>query len=328
VRSLPPPRRPEPPPLDLGEGFPEIARQAIEAGEQALVDLRTNTVQRWYLVGGACFMLRNVAVNRSGANSPAVARYNRVYATLAHAWPELAKLHKGVRSDAIWLYENSESVLPWLATQVQSQRDAWTHPSVIRRHYEKRHPYDMLDKPSAYRPRPLRHKRQWNKQPLGERSREDLEMLIGELGEQLADREREIAEKDALLDAKDREIAQLRNDLAWERMERRQLEASAMVPGTTVVRSDGSPAEIVHAVTRASQEIVPPESHGHPDYAAWAKLVTARMVFLSALELHWLIADNRAHFDAYERAYPGAGVGLEDHINARIAELEQAAIAQ
>jgi hypothetical protein len=51
-----------------------------------------------------------IALSRSGANSPAGGRYNRVYATLAYAWPQLAKLDKSVRSHAIWLFENYDLV--------------------------------------------------------------------------------------------------------------------------------------------------------------------------------------------------------------------------
>jgi hypothetical protein len=105
-------------------------------------------------------------------------------------------------------------------------------------------------------------------------------------------------------------------------MANRQLEDTKMAPGATVLRPDGEAAEIVHAIARASHEIAPPESHGYPDYAAWAKLVIARSEKLSAIELHWLLSDNSAHLDAYEKAYPGAGVGLEDRINTRLAKLE------
>jgi hypothetical protein len=79
----------------------------------------------------------------------------------------------------------------------------------------------------------------------------------------------------------------------------------------------------VHAVSRASQEIVPPLKYGRPDYLAWAKRVRERREKLSAIELHWLLADNAAHFDEYERSFPGAGVALEDYINERIATLDQ-----
>jgi hypothetical protein len=79
-----------------------------------------------------------------------------------------------------------------------------------------------------------------------------------------------------------------------------------------VVRPDGEVAEIVHAVTRASQEIVPQLKYGRPDYAAWAKRILERSDKLSALELHHLLDDNSDHFDEYEHSFPGAGVGLED----------------
>ena len=321
MRRLPPPRTKEPA-FDAGEGFPYEARVAIQAGEQALVSLRESPF-KWYLVGGACFMLRNVSLARSGANAPTGARYRRVYNVLVNSWPELAKLHKGVRSDSIWLFENREPVLAWLKTLPQKDCDRWTHPSVIRRHYERRHP-NLPDKtPPPWRDR-NRHRRVWNREKLGELSREDLEALIGELGEQLADRERHIIELEELLTEKDREIARLRNDLVWERTARMQLEAAAAPAAApvTAIRPDGGTAEIVHAISRESQAITPPESHGRPDYRSWAGLVAERIKALSALELYWLLADNAPYIDAYEKALPGAGIGLKNRINARIAELE------
>jgi uncharacterized coiled-coil protein SlyX len=142
--------------------------------------------------------------------------------------------------------------------------------------------------------------------------------------DQLADRDRYIDELETLLAEKDRLIAQLQTDVAWERTRVRQLESSAVPPGAaTVIRPDGKTAEIVHAISRQSQEVSPPLSHGHPDYAAWAKEIASRIDGgLSVMELHWLLDDNAAHLDAYETAFPGAGVALEDRISRRIAELD------
>jgi hypothetical protein len=152
-------------------------------------------------------------------------------------------------------------------------------------------------------------------------------MMIGGLGDQLADCEREIAEKDVLLAAKDREIAQLRNDLAWERAARKQLESvAAPFAEATVVRPDGESAEIVHAVARESQEIAPPLKYGRPDYPAWAKLVKDRVATLSAPERRWLLTDNAAHFHDYEVSFPWAGIALEHRVKLRIAELEASAV--
>jgi hypothetical protein len=313
-------------PLDLGEGFDPVARQAIEIGEQALTDLRKNTVARWISAGAAWRALQNVAMNRSGSNTPVGNRYNRVYGILVHAWPQLAKVDKATRSHAIWLFTHQDDVLAWLLTLSQKERDAWTHPSTLRRHYERRHPNLLPEKRAAYKPRPpIKRHQAWNRQSLRDRSREDLDMLIGELGEQLADRDREILEKDALIENLQRENAQLRDDLAWAHRRIRQLEGIVTPPvAATVVRPDGEAAEIVHAVTRASQEVLPPLSFGYPDYHAWARIIASRITKLSAIELQWLLDDNRIHFDAYERAHPGAGRGLEGRINARIAELEAA----
>jgi hypothetical protein len=255
VRRLPPPAAPEALP-DLGEGFPAEARRAIEAGEHALIDLRENTAHSWYLVGGACFMLRNVALNRSGANQPAGKRYNRIYAVLTSSWPELGKLDKATRSHAIWLFEHYDAVKAWLATLPQNQRDQWVYPGTVRRHFEKRHPQLMSDREPRARPPRLRCKHEWNKQMLGERSREDLEKLVGELAKQVADRDRHILELEDIIEQKDREMVQLRQDLAWETTARKQLEPTATPPAAaTVVRPDGEDVEVVHALSRASQEI-------------------------------------------------------------------------
>jgi hypothetical protein len=324
MKGLPPPEGDESPLPDLGEGFPPEVLQTLTAGEEALVDLRENTVHRWYLVGGACFLLRNVALSRSGANSPTGKRYNREYAILANNWPHLAKLDKGTRSHSIWLFQNWDAVQAWLATLPQNQRDEWTHPRTIRNHFEKRYPHLMRDKPTAFKPRPPRTKRGWNRQPLGERTREDLEALVAGLEDTLSDRDREIAELNAAIEEKDREIRQLREDLAWERARNRQLAAIVTPPAAaTVVRPDGEVAEIVHAVTRASQEITPPVKYGHADYLAWAKRVLEHSDKLSALELHYLLADNSEHLDEYEHSFPGAGIGLEDRIRERIDKLER-----
>lgn len=198
------------------------------------------------------------------------------------------------------------------------------HPSTLRRHYEKRHAHLLPEKRAAYEPRPpLKRHQAWNRQSLRDRSREDLDTLIGELGEQLADRDREILEKDGLIENLQCENEQLKNDLAWAHRRIRQLEGIVTPPvAATVLRPDGEPVEVVHAVTRTSQEILPPVSYGHPDYTAWTKMVRSRITQLSAIELQWLLDDNRTHFDALEKAYPGAGCGLETLINARIVEVE------
>ena len=313
--------------VDLGEGFPFEARQQIDEGERALTDQHDNNVQRWVYAGAAWFMLQNVAMYRSGSNVHAGQRYNRTYNILVTDWPQLAKIDPATRRNAIWLYEHSKPVLAWLATLPQRDRDRWTHPATLRRHYEKRHPQLFSPKAAATKQRPPRQSRAREARPLGPRSYEDLEAVIAEQTVLIADREREITEKDALLAEQDRTIRQLQSDLAWERSRARQLESvvtlSPDATPATVKRPDGATVEVMHATARASHEIEPPVIDGQPDYPNWAKQVARRTSKLSALELHWLLADNSAHFDTYERLFPGAGTALENRVMTRIHELEE-----
>jgi hypothetical protein len=319
VSRVRPDKPSEAPPLDLGEGFNPIAREAIDIGERALTDLRTNTVARWISAGAAWLALQNVAKARSGSNTPAGQRYNRVYAILVHAWPQLAKVGKVAKSHAIWLFENSDAVLAWLATLSQKEWDRWLHPQTIRRHYERRHPNLLAGKPSPHRFRERQH-REWSRVELGERTREDLEAIIQEFGKQLAERDHEIAELQALLADKDREIARLKNELLWEQTARHQAETALTLGrvgiGITTVPGAGVP--IIHAIARESREIMP-DPH-RP--VVWArKLQRALDRAASIPEIEALLADNEVHLVAYERQYPGAGAGLRRRAARRREEL-------
>jgi uncharacterized coiled-coil protein SlyX len=80
-------------------------------------------------------------------------------------------------------------------------------------------------KPARRRPRIKTVLREWDRQRLGEISREDLEAIVGRLADQLADRDAEISALNDDLAERDREIARLKNELDWETAERRQLES-------------------------------------------------------------------------------------------------------
>jgi len=321
MKALPPPASGEP---DFGDGLPAVMHAVIARGEQALRQLRRDTVAGWIAAGAAWKTMQTIAMYKSNSNQPAGRRYAAAYHLLEQPWPQLTKIDRKTRMDAIWLFEQEDLVQTWLATLSQKERDQWGHPTTIRRHYEKRHPNMLPDKPPTCRERRPRHKRAWNRETLGTRSFQDLVSMLGEAGELIADRERYISELEALIEAERREKAQLRSDNAWLRAEIRQLEAAAAPSAgpVTVVRPDGGTAEIVHAISRESLEIVPPESYGRPDYGTWALLVAERTEGLSTLELHWLLTDNSAHLEAYEAAHPGAGVGLRNRIIVRIGELE------
>jgi hypothetical protein len=108
---------------------------------------------------------------------------------LVHPYPQLGKLDKAARADAIWLFEHGDVINAWLATLTQSERDRWTHPRSLRRQYQKRH-LVAADKPR--KPRFTRHVHQPVLRSLANLTREELEAHILRLEEQVGDRDREI----------------------------------------------------------------------------------------------------------------------------------------
>jgi hypothetical protein len=223
-RYGPPPEGIDP---TFDDGLPEVVHEVIARGEQALRQLRERTVLSWVAAGAAWKTIQMVAMRRSHSSQPHGRRYAEAYHLLEHPWPQLAKIDGKTRRDAIWLFESEDTVRAWLSTQARNQGDRWTHPIVVRRHFEARHPSLLPNIPPSYKLRPPRHTQTWSRAPLGPRTRQDLEDMIGELGKQLVDRDHEISELLELLEDKDRRIAQLEVDLAWEREERRQFEGIA-----------------------------------------------------------------------------------------------------
>jgi hypothetical protein len=93
-----------------------VARETIELGETALRELRTRTLDSWIAAGAAWKTLQLAAMYRSNSNAPAGRRYNVAYAILGHPWPELGKIDKTSRKDAIWLFETEHEIRFWLAS--------------------------------------------------------------------------------------------------------------------------------------------------------------------------------------------------------------------
>jgi hypothetical protein len=191
-------------------------------------------------------------------------RYAAVYRILEHPWPELTRIDPKSRRDAIWVFESADLVRPWLATLTQNERDRWTHPSTIRRRYEKRHPWLLPMRKPRSKERPPRNARGRDRRPLDAMTREDLEAYVAYLENRVDDRGREIAERDDQLEERDRTIAQLQNNLLWEKTEVAQLRRIVTPPAA---------AEEV----RENREVLPPVRLGKPHYAGWARLMTEQI---------------------------------------------------
>jgi uncharacterized coiled-coil protein SlyX len=296
---------------DFDDSLSVVEREAINDGEMALREVRARTVDSWIAAGAAWEVLQRAAMYRSNSNAPAGRRYNVAYAILGHPWPELAKIDKKSRMDAIWLFKNSDEIRFWLASFPQNKRDPWTHPSVIRRNYERQRPAPK-DKPAEpYKLRP-RQSRKPPANPLSraDLTREELEAHIDDLEHGISDRDRTIIDLNEQIAAQRSRIAELESDKAWLQAEVRQLQGIVTPPVA---------AEEAHA----SREVVPPVRFGKPHYPGWARQMSAAITAAtSVVELQWLRDDNRTHIDAFEAETPGAGKGVEQRIDQRILELQ------
>jgi hypothetical protein len=310
MRYLPPRERAGPEGAldpDFDDSLSAVARETIERGETALRELRTHTLDGWVAAGAAWKALQLAAMYRSNSNALAGRRYNVAYAILGHPWPELAKIDRKSRMDAIWLFEQEDEIRFWLASFPQNKRDRWTHPSVIRRNYEKQRPA-AKDKPQSHKPRPPRQSRKPPANPLSRAAltREELERHNEDLERDVYDRDRTIIDQNEQLEAQRRRIAELENDKAWLQAEVRQLKAIVTPP-------------VVAEEAHATREVVPPKRYGKPHYGGWARLMAQAIAAATTVdELERLRDDNRAHLAAFEAETPGAGRGIEQRISERI----------
>ena len=99
----------------------------------------------------------------------------------------------------------------------------------MRKRYGKRYPARPIAT-APPKPRPQRQAQQWEKRPLGERTREDLEVMITDLETLVADRDREIQDLNEQLEENDRVIKQLQDDNAWLQIEVKQQQSIICPP--------------------------------------------------------------------------------------------------
>jgi hypothetical protein len=120
------------------QGMSSERRQAIIDGAAALTVHRQG-LDRIFQIGHAFEELQLEAMFRSHSNNPIGKRYNEQYALLEKPAPELARVNKTDRNQYIWCWQQRAALENWWATKAQNQRDRWTHPDAVKRHYLAEH---------------------------------------------------------------------------------------------------------------------------------------------------------------------------------------------
>jgi hypothetical protein len=122
---------------DLTDG----QREGLAIGEQTLAALHNRAVASagyWRDVGKAASDLLHLAMAAGHTNKPSGRPYTKAWGELAVHTPQLAHLHKTLRSHAVWLYREWDAVSAWLDTLDGESRLRLQHPTMIRRAWDKR----------------------------------------------------------------------------------------------------------------------------------------------------------------------------------------------
>jgi hypothetical protein len=116
------------------------AQNEIMSGALAIRLIRQHEdYSRWVSVGRALLRLQEEAMHLSGSNSPQGRGYTAIRAELGSRVPDLDAIDKASKAHAVWLAKNLDAVEEWRKTLAVNLRDQLNHPSSVKRRYDATH---------------------------------------------------------------------------------------------------------------------------------------------------------------------------------------------
>ena len=109
----------------------------------------------WTLVAAGFAAGRARSMREAMTNQAIGRRYNEAFGRWMDRNPWSRKIDKGTRNHLLWIADNLPAVEAWRETLAANQRDAWNHPTSIKRHYEQAIRVAEIKGPEAS-PRPRR----------------------------------------------------------------------------------------------------------------------------------------------------------------------------
>jgi hypothetical protein len=128
-------------------------RAREQRAEKAVAGLsRGNRFEDWIDIGEGLLAGRERAMQRAGATKPYGQKYKAELADWRdrNPWTQDRRLKHPAGVNAIWVVENIAAIEAWRATLPDDERDAYNHPSTIRKEFTR------AQQPAGARPRRTR----------------------------------------------------------------------------------------------------------------------------------------------------------------------------
>jgi hypothetical protein len=93
----------------------------------------------WTMIAQGLEVGRNRAMLKARTNEPVGRGYNEAFASWMDAHPWTRKLDKATRNHLFWVADHLLAIEAWRETLPTNQRDAWNHPTTVKRAYERAH---------------------------------------------------------------------------------------------------------------------------------------------------------------------------------------------
>lgn len=114
----------------------EREQRAAEAYERIS---KGNHWRDWTYVAEGFATGRRRAMHAAGSDNPVGRGYNTAFAKWMDQHPWARKIDKATRNHLLWVADHLTQIEAWRDTLATNQREAWNHPTTMRRAYERSH---------------------------------------------------------------------------------------------------------------------------------------------------------------------------------------------
>jgi hypothetical protein len=117
---------------------PDLEAEREQRAAEAFERIRTGQHWRdWTYVAEGFDVGRNRAMREAHTNQPLGRGYNEAFSRWMATRPWARSIDKATRNHLFWVADHLTLIEAWRETLPANQRDAWNHPTTVKRAYER-----------------------------------------------------------------------------------------------------------------------------------------------------------------------------------------------